>query len=113
MNSEMVIKLIKVFVKPGRMTSYLAAQEIWNRETRNDAACLGSYCGRGEDEPDCVFLLFFWRSREALDHWMATEHDRIAALAKADEHYERIEVRILDAALPPDLHIAKTEAIDG
>ncbi len=112
MNSEMVIKLIKVFVKPGRMTSYLAAQEIWNRETRNDAACLGSYCGRGEDEPDCVFLLFFWRSREALDHWMATEHDRIAALAKADEHYERIEVRILDAALPPDLQIAKTEPVD-
>ena len=108
----MVVKLIKVFVKPGRMTSYLAAQEIWNRETRNDAACLGSYTGRCEDEPNCVFLLFFWRSREALDRWMATEHDRIAALAKADEHYERIEVRVLDAALPPDLQIPKTQPID-
>ncbi len=113
MNSEMVIKLIKVFVKPGRMTSYLAAQEIWNRETRNDAACLGSYCGRGEDEPDCVFLLFFWQSREALDRWMATEHDRIAVLAKAEEHYERIEVRVLDAALPPDVKIAKIEPFDA
>ncbi len=38
--------------------------------------------------------------------------DRIADLAKADEHYERIEVRILDAALPPDLQIPKTEPID-
>ncbi len=94
------------------MASYLAAQEIWNRETRNDAACLGSYCGRCDDEPDCVFLLFFWRSREALERWMATEHDRIAAIAKADEHYERIEVRVLDAALPPDLHIARTKPGD-
>ena len=108
----MIIKFIKIFVKPGRMASYLAAQEIWNRETRKDAACLGSYCGRCEDEPDCVFLLFFWQSREALDHWMATEHDRIAALAKAHEHYERIEVRVLDAALPPDLHMTKTDPID-
>ena len=108
----MVVKFIKVFVKPGRMDDYLAAQEIWNREIRHDSACLGSYCGRCEEEPDCVFLLFFWRSREALDHWMATEHDRIVALAKADEHYERIEVRILDAALPPDLQIPKTEPID-
>ncbi len=108
----MVVKLIKVFVKPGRMASYLAAQEIWNRETRSDAACMGSYCARCEDEPDCVFVLFFWRSREALNRWMATEHDRIANLAKADEHYERIEVRILDAALPPDLNIAKTQPSD-
>ncbi len=108
----MIVKFITVFVKPGRMASYLSAQEIWNRETRNDAACLGSYCGRCEDEPDCVFLLFFWRSREALDRWMATEHDRIAALARADEHYERIEVRVLDAALPPDLHIARTKPVD-
>ncbi len=108
----MVVKFIKVFVKPGRMDDYLAAQNVWNRETRNHPACLGSFCGRCEDEPDCVFLLFFWRSREALDRWMATEHDRIAALAKADEHYDRIEVRVLDAALPPDLQIPKTEPLD-
>ncbi len=108
----MIVKSIKVFVKPGRMDDYLAAQQIWNRESRNDAACLGSYCGRCEDEPDCVFLLFFWASREALDRWMATEHDRIAELAKADEHYERIEVRVLDAALPLDLQIPNTKPPD-
>ena len=108
----MVVKFIKVFVKPGRMDDYLAAQHVWNRETSNDHECMGNYCGRCEDEPDSLFLLFFWRSREALDRWMATEHDRIAALAKADEHYERIEVRILDAALPPDLQISTTQPID-
>ena len=95
----MVVKFIKVFVKPGRMASYLAAQSIWNRETRKDSTNLGIFCGRCDDEPDCVFLLFSWRSREALDRWMATQHDRIADLAKADEHYERIEVRVLDAAV--------------
>ncbi len=109
----MVVKLIRGFVKPGRMASYLAAQEIWIRESRNDAACLGSDCGRCEDEPDCVFLLFFWRSHEALDRWMATEHDRIADLAEADKHYEQIEVRILDAALPPELKIAKIDPVDA
>lgn len=108
----MIVKSIKVIVKPGRMDDYLAAQNTWNRETRRDPACLGSYCGRSEDEPNCVFLLSFWRSREALDRWMATRHDRIADLAKADEHYERIEVRILDAALPPDLNIANTGPVD-
>ena len=36
---------------------------------------------------------------------MGTEHDRIAALAAADEHYERIEVRVLEAALMPDLSL--------
>jgi heme-degrading monooxygenase HmoA len=94
------------------MASYLAAQAIWNRETRKDPTNLGIFCGRCDDEPDCVFLLFSWRSREALDRWMATDHDRIAALARADEHYERIEVRVLNAALPPDLQIPKTEPVD-
>ena len=108
----MIVKSIKVIVKPGRMAAYLAAQAVWNRETQNDASCLGNYCGRCEDEPDSVFLLFFWRSREALDRWMATEHDRIAELAKADEHYERIEVRVLDAALPPHLQITMIEPAD-
>ena len=32
---------------------------------------------------------------------MAEDHDRIAAQAGADEHYERIEVRILEE-LPAD-----------
>jgi len=33
---------------------------------------------------------------------MAEQHDRIAALARADEHYERIEVRVLEGDLGPE-----------
>ncbi len=101
----MVVKLIEVSVKPGHWDDYLAAQEIWNRETRGATGFVGGFCGRCDGESDIVRLLFFWRSRDDLDRWMQTEHDRIAALAKADEHFDRIEVRVLDAALPPDLHI--------
>ena len=101
----MVVKLIVVSVKPGHLDDYLAAQEVWNNETRGAAGFVGGFCGRCDDEPDKVYLLFFWRSREDLDHWMRTEHDRIAALAKADEHFDRIEVRILDAVLVPDMRV--------
>ncbi len=101
---QMIVKFIKVFVKPGRLKEYLAAQEVWNREMHGATGFLGSFCGRCGDELDDLYLLLFWRSRDDLDHWMRTEHNRIAALAAADEHYERIEVRVLDAALTPDMH---------
>ena len=101
----MIVKFIKVFVKPGKVQAYLAAQEIWNQQTHGATGFLGSFCGRCGDELEEAYLLFFWRSREDLDRWMGTEHDRIAALAAADEHYERIEVRVLEAALMPDLSL--------
>lgn len=44
--------------------------------------------------------MFFWRSREDLERWMAREHDRIAARAGAELHYDRIEVSILEEAHP-------------
>ncbi len=94
-----VVKLITVQVKPGHLDGYLAAQEIWNRETRSAPGYLGGRCGQSPDDPLTVRLMFFWRSRSDLEQWMATDHDRIAALAGADEHYERIEVRVLDQVL--------------
>jgi quinol monooxygenase YgiN len=97
-----VVKLTTVQVKPGHLDGYLAAQEIWNRETRLAPGCLGGWCGQSRDDLLTVQLMFFWRSRRDLEHWMATDHDRIAALAGADEHYERIEVRVLDQALPSE-----------
>ena len=99
----MIVKFIKVFVKPGHLQAYLTAQEIWNRQTHGATGFLGSFCGRCGDELEEVYLLSFWRSRGDLDRWMHTEHDRIAALAVADKHYQRIEVRVLEAALMPDL----------
>ena len=104
----MIVKFIKVFVKPGQLPAYLAAQEVWNREMHGATGFLGSFCGRCGDEPDESYLLLFWRSRDDLDGWMHTQHDRIAALAGADEHYERIEVRVLDAALAPDMNFPDT-----
>ncbi len=105
---QMIVKFIKVFVKPGHLQAYLAAQEIWNREMHGAAGFLGSFCGRCGDEAEEAYVLLFWRSRDDLDRWMRTEHDRIAALAAADEHYERIEVRVLDAALTPDMNFPKS-----
>ncbi len=106
----MIVKLIEVSVKPGHWDDYLAAQEIWNRETRGATGFMGGFCGRCEDEHDKVRLLFFWRSRDDLDRWMQTEHDRIAALAKADEHFDRLKVRILDPVLAPDMRVVKPQS---
>ncbi len=99
----MVVKFIKVHVKPGHSQQYLSAQEVWNRETRPAPGYLGGFCGQCDGVPEIAYLLFFWRSRDDLNRWMQTEHDRIAALAKADEHYTRIDVRILQPALVPDM----------
>ena len=92
----MIIKLIIVHVKRGHMDAYLAAQDVWNKETQNAAGYLGALSGRDTAEPNTVYVQCFWQSRADLDRWMETEHDRIAAIAKAGEHYERIEVKIID-----------------
>lgn len=102
----MVLKLIKVFVKPGQMSQFLQAQEIWNRRTATDPGYLSHFCGYDPREPDVVYLLFCWRTRQDLDRWMAHEHDAIAAEAGSNAFYERTEVRILEAVSgivhPPD-----------
>lgn len=95
----MIVKLIRVYVKPGHMPDYLAAQAVWNRETRKADGFVSQFCGRDPQQPDIVQLIFFWRSRQDLDRWMAEEHDRIEALARADRFYERYEVTILDEVL--------------
>ena len=97
----MVIKAITVHVKPGHLSEYLAAQRVWNSETRLAAGYLGEFVGHDPNEPDTIHLHLRWRSRADLERFMAEDHDRIAAQARADEHYERIDVRILDE-LPPN-----------
>jgi len=105
----MIAKLITVHVKPGHWEAYQAyqaSQAIWNRETHKAAGYLGEFCGQAES-PDkrsdaishdnIAHLMLFWRSRADLDRWMATDHDRIATMAGADRHYERIETRVLDS----------------
>jgi heme-degrading monooxygenase HmoA len=94
----MIVKLIEVQAKPGHLAEYLAAQEIWNRETRRAQGFLGLFCGQSRKEENVVHLIFYWRSLADYEHWMATDHDRIARLADAEAHYERIKVWLLDPA---------------
>jgi antibiotic biosynthesis monooxygenase (ABM) superfamily enzyme len=96
----MIAKLIEVQIKPGCDAPYLAAQEIWNREMRRHPDCLGTVTGREPSRPDVVWVTVLWRSRDAYERWMQTEHDRIAALAGADRYYDKIVVRTLDSAFP-------------
>ncbi len=92
----MICKLITVHVKPGYLTEYLEAQEVWNRESCRDPSCLGYFCGQEPAAPDIVQSQFFWRSREDYERWMETDHDRIAEMAGADKYYERVETVVLD-----------------
>lgn len=82
----MVLKFIKIYVKPGHIAAYLTAQEVFNRETPNAPGYRGHFCGRRAEDPNLVYLMFFWRSREDLDRWMAREHGRIAARTDAEAH---------------------------
>lgn len=99
-SGSMVVKFIKVYVKPGHMRAYLTAQEVFNRETPDAPGYRGHFFGRRAEDPNLVYLIFFWRSREDLDRWMAREHGRIAARAGAETHYDRIEVSIMEKADP-------------
>jgi heme-degrading monooxygenase HmoA len=97
---KMITKSINVFVKPGHLQSYLAAQAVWNRETRRAEGYLGEFVGHDPNAPDVVHLNLYWQSREDLARFMTGDHDRIAELAMAHEHYDRIEVRVLEESLP-------------
>jgi len=90
-----IVKLIRVWVKPGHMQGFLEAQAIWNRESRTLPGYLGEYVGRVEGDGDSLSVLIYWRSSADLAHFMARDHDRIAVQAGAEQHYERIEVQVL------------------
>ena len=96
----MIVKAITVYLRPGQRAAYLAAQEIWNKETQKSPGYLGCFVGATPDEPRVVHINAYWRTREDLDRFMVVDHDRIAALAQAHEHYERIEVRVMESVLP-------------
>jgi heme-degrading monooxygenase HmoA/ubiquinone/menaquinone biosynthesis C-methylase UbiE len=114
-----IVKAIEVRPRPGHLDAYLASQRIWDEESRAAPGYLGTFCGRDPREPDLVHVLIYWRSREDYDAWMAREHDRIAALAGAAEHIERMTIRVLDgepdplAVVPPGILPEETlEAAD-
>ncbi len=92
----MIIKHIKVYTRPGKAEAFIASQAIWNREMARSPACLSRHCARSSGDPSIFFIWILWRSRAEYDHWMATEHDAIAELARASDWYERLEVSLLD-----------------
>ena len=89
-----LIKAIRLEIPRGHREQYLDSQEIWNRESRRDPGYLGEIVGNGED--GALYILTFWRSRAAYEHWMDKEHDRIARLASAEAHFTSIDIRIID-----------------
>ncbi len=95
----MIIKLIRVEVIPGHRDRFLAAQEVWDRECLKTEGYLGQWCGDGD--PGELYVLAIWVSRSVYERWMLDEHDRIAALARSQDHYSVLETRIVDG--PNDL----------
>jgi len=94
LQSAQLVKLIRVMLRPGHREDYLESQAVWNRESRPAPGYMGEFIGEGD--PNDLLVLTFWRSRADYERWMDAEHDRIAALAGAEAHYERIDVRIID-----------------
>lgn len=74
---------------------------MWNRESTSADGYLGECVGDGEEGE--VYVLTFWRSRGEYERWMEGDHDRIAALAEADQHYEALEAHLIDCAGATDI----------
>ena len=89
-----MIKLIRVTLRRGHREAYLQSQAVWNQESRSAPGYLGEFVGDGE--PDELYVITFWRSRTEYEAWMDRDHDRIATLAKADEHYVELDIRLVD-----------------
>lgn len=92
----MIVKLITVFVKAGRLADYLAVQRVWNRETAKCAGYMGTVVGQDVSREDVVCVQVYWRSMNDYERFMREEHDRIALMAGADAYYDRIEVRVVE-----------------
>ena len=93
-----MVKLIRVALRPGHREAYLQSQAVWNRESRQASGYVGEFIA--DWPPDEVYVITFWRSRTDYDRWMEHDHDRIATLAGADDHYESLDIRTLDSAGP-------------
>ena len=92
-SSAGLIKIIRLTLRPGHRERFLESQGVWNRESRSALGYLGEVLG--ESGPDELYVLTFWRSRDEYERWME-QHDRIATLAGAEAHYDRLDVRVIE-----------------
>ncbi|NHZ70796.1 MAG: DUF4937 domain-containing protein [Proteobacteria bacterium] len=93
-NSDMIIKFMRIQLKPGHRKQFLAAQDVWDRESRLTTGYLGEARSDGHD--DEVFIHAVWATRAVYDTWMTTEHDRIEQIAGSEAYFEHIDIRVID-----------------
>jgi|GEM_PF-2500523 len=98
----MIIKQIEVHLTPGRRDAFLARQRAWNDGMARQPGFLGVEVALDPDDPDRAWVFARFDSRDALDHFMAGDHDRLMVSADMTGLYERLDVRVLDVVDPPD-----------
>ena len=93
--TTMWLKEISLQLHPGQIDQFWLAQSVWDSES---ARCPG-YLGTIQARPasDEALILVFWRDRQSLERFMRLDHDRIAAQAGSEAHYESIRVRQFEA----------------
>ncbi len=91
----MWIKEIRLKLRPGQGDEFWRAQSIWNEKSAHCAGYLGTIEARPAKEE--ALLLVFWKDRDSLERFMRDDHDRIAADARSDVHYESISVHQFEA----------------
>ncbi len=90
----MIVKFMRIQLRPGHRKQFLAAQDVWDRESRLTTGYVGEARSDGQDEE--MFIHAVWTSRAVYDTWMATEHDRIEQIAGSEAHFEYIDIHVLD-----------------
>ena len=91
----MLIKQIRLRVKPGRLESFLARQAVWTDAMFRHEGVIDCIVAQDAADPDSVQIMATFRDRAALDDFMAKRHDELAARTGIAADYEAIEVRHL------------------
>ena len=92
----MILKWIRLTALPGRLQDLIDRQRIWNDAMSRQPGFLGVQLAVDPELTDQLLVLITIESREALDHFMASEHDELERSTKIRETYETCEVRLFD-----------------
>lgn len=97
----MIIKQIQVHLTPGSRDAFLARQRAWNDGMSRQPGFLGVDVALDPKDPDTAWVFARFDSRDALDRFMAGDHDRLMESASMTGLYHRLDVRILEVVDPP------------
>lgn len=101
----MILKSIRLTARPGCRDELLLRQRVWNEAMSRQPGFLGVRVATDPGDPDRIQILAFFATYEALDRFMAGDHDVVERETAMSELYERCEVEILevvDSAPLPD-----------